>query len=135
MVCVMKGPEVGDPDELRDDQPLPLLGRAEILSADSQPRVLPVRVPEWGGTIYVRTLSGAERDAFENSLTGPRKLTNFRGRLAVLFLCDPNGKSLFTEADVEALAQKSAMALDRVMTAGLNFNAMSQAEVDQLGES
>ena len=27
-----------------------------------------VEVPEWGGCIYVRTLTGTERDAFESSV-------------------------------------------------------------------
>ena len=45
------------------------LNREAILAAEDLPREL-VEVPEWGGAVYVRALTGAERDQFEASKIG-----------------------------------------------------------------
>ena len=44
-----------------------MLNREAILSSVDLPKEL-VSVPEWGGDLYVRTLNGTERDAFEASM-------------------------------------------------------------------
>ena len=40
-----------------------ILSKDAILAADDLPRET-VHVPEWGGDVYVRTMSGTDRDAF-----------------------------------------------------------------------
>jgi hypothetical protein len=42
------------------------LDKAGIFAANTLPRV-EVQVPEWGGSVWVRTLTAAELDAFEAS--------------------------------------------------------------------
>ncbi len=44
-----------------------ILTKEAILAADDLPRET-VLMPEWGGDVYVRTMSGTDRDAFESSL-------------------------------------------------------------------
>ena len=44
-----------------------ILSKEAILAADDLPREK-VNVPEWGGEVLVRTMSGTDRDAFEASL-------------------------------------------------------------------
>ena len=44
-----------------------ILGKKAILAAQDIPTE-PVAVPEWGGEVLVRGLSGADRDAFEASV-------------------------------------------------------------------
>lgn len=46
-----------------------VLTREAILSADDLPAET-VDVPEWGGKVRIRTMTGSERDAFESSLIG-----------------------------------------------------------------
>ena len=54
-------------------------------------------MPEWGGRSYIRTLSGAERDAFEAAcLKGKGKnrtvnLANVRARFVATVACDADG--------------------------------------------
>lgn len=116
-----------------------MLSKDEILRAsDSKTRT--VAVPEWGGDVCVRVLTGAERDRFEAAIqpdkNGKRTIQNFRAHFAALVLCDDAGKRLFNDGDVVKLAEKSAAALDRVIAAGFKLNGLSQAEVDDLaGES
>src|SRR5215472_11906275 len=79
-----------------------------------------VSVPEWGGSVMVRGLSGTERDKFEAAITiqnGSKatvNLRNFRAKLVVLSTYDNDGNRLFTDADVEKLGQKSASAIQRI---------------------
>ena len=53
-----------------------------------------VDVPEWGGTVRVRGLSGTERDAFESSMIERRgkkvetNLTNLRAKLVAASVVD-----------------------------------------------
>lgn len=107
--------------------------RESILEADDLPREdLPI--PEWGVTVWVRTLSGTERDAFEDSnrkVTGSGKgvqitaqMGNFRARLAVLVCCDEDGTRLFSDEDAPALGRKSTAALDRIADVAIRLNRL-----------
>ena len=110
------------------------LSKDAILKADDLPREL-VQVPEWGGTVWVRTMTGAERDAFEASVAASAdtpNLTNIRARLAVLCVVDDKGKRLFADADAEALGGKSAAALSRVFEAGQKLNGLTDSDVSDL---
>lgn len=91
------------------------LTKDAILGAKDLP-TLTVAVPEWGGDVIIRTLSGAERDAFEASMVaaGERRLVNIRARLVAACLVDDAGQPLFSERDVESLGRKSGAALDRL---------------------
>lgn len=113
------------------------LSRDAILAAPDA-RVVPFDAPEWGGSCFLRVMSGTERDAFEATLqpdaSGRKNLANFRARFAVLVLSDEKGNRLFTDADAVAVGRKSAAALDRVIAEGMKLNALSGTEVDALGK-
>jgi hypothetical protein len=114
-----------------------LLNRDAILSADDLSKEL-VSCPEWGGEVYVRALTGAERDRFESSLIEQRgknqklNMTNIRAKLAAMAICDDQGKRLFTDADVTALAAKSAAALNRVFDVARKLSGLADNEVEEL---
>jgi hypothetical protein len=94
-------------------------------------KVQELEVPEWGGTVYLRQISGAERDAFEASVMG-NKLNNLRGRFAVLVLSDENGKRMFLDSEANSVGEKNGKALDRVFEAGRKFNGMTDDDVAEL---
>jgi len=107
-----------------------ILGVADI-------KAEPLEVPEWGGSVYVRMLSGRERDNFEASLRDPAtgnagNLSDFRAKFASLVIADEKGERLFSEADIDALGKKSAQALDRVLESGMKINALGKKDVDDL---
>ena len=89
-----------------------LLTKEQILgAADLEHR--DVAVPEWGGTVRVRCMTGEERDAYESALYNGDKvnLDNVRARLLVLTVIDEQGARLFAdEADIAALGRKSVRA-------------------------
>jgi len=91
-----------------------------------------VPVPEWGGDIYVRGMSGAERDAFEQSLMVGDKFTpdNVRARLAARCICDEKGERLFSDADIVVLGAKNAAALDRVYDVAQRLSGIGKKDLD-----
>ena len=110
-----------------------ILSKSEILEADDLPREL-VEVPEWGGALYVRTMTGSERDAFEAAILGKNNagFKNIRARLTALTTTDEAGNRLFEEGEVDALGKKSAAALDRVFSVAQRLNSMTQQDVEDL---
>lgn len=109
-----------------------MLSRAEILAANDR-RIEPLEVPEWGGTIFVRSLTGTERDSYEAGLhdgKGKVSLENARARLAALTVCDDKGALLFSRADLAALGGKSAKALDRIFDKALALSGMAKGDVE-----
>ncbi len=95
-------------------------------------KVHPVDVPEWGGAIYVKTISGTERDRFEAMLNQDK--AGFRVKFIVAAACDETGKSLFTSEHVTALSDKSGVALNRVFDAAWDANYFSAEKVEELGK-
>ncbi len=97
-----------------------------------------VEIPEWGGSVIVRGLSGTERDRFEDTITDQSgknaklNLRNFRAKLVVLATFDNDGNRLFSEADVERLGQKSAAAIQRIFKVAQRLAGMSDEEVKEL---
>jgi hypothetical protein len=116
------------------------LTREQILSADDLP-TQDVDVPEWGGSVTVRSMTGAERDAFEAGLMveegedEKNRLNNLRARLCSLCIVDDDGVPLFSPEDVEALGKKSAAALDRVFTKAQTLNGLGAKDVEDLAKN
>lgn len=115
-----------------------LLTHAEIMGAnDLVSEIVPV--PEWGGDVRVRTLTGAERDAFEMAVFTMRQKAgtaiNIRALLVALCVVDDEGKRLFSERDAVQLGAKSAKALDRVFSVAQRLNGLTTADVEELGKN
>ena len=97
-----------------------------------------VEVPEWGGEVYVKGMTGLERDAFEGSIVEIRgkgrrvNMANVRAKLAAQTLCDENGERLFTDADVKELGRKSASALQRVFEVAQRLSGIGEEAVKEL---
>lgn len=112
-----------------------LLTKEAILAATDL-KFEEVEVPEWGGTVRVRSMTGADRDAFEQAILDARdaggKLPNVRARLVAAALVDDAGVNLFTQADIEALGAKSIKALDRVYAVASRLNAIAPEDVEAL---
>ena len=116
------------------------LKRREILT-NKDFKVEPVDVPEWGGRVYVRSMTGEDRDAFEDKVlevrdpkTGiPKSLKGLKTLLVTLTVCDKDGKRLFAaEGDVNKLAQKSADAIERIFKVAEKLSGVTDEAVREL---
>lgn len=117
-----------------------VLTKAQILDADDLPSEL-VDVPEWGGLVRVRTMTGVERDAFEQAIMEGRgddrtvNLRNIRAKLAALTITNGDGVLMFGDAEVHALGRKSALALDRIFGVAQRLNGLTGEDVDELAKN
>jgi hypothetical protein len=113
------------------------LSKDQILEA-SDLKAVEVQVPEWGGSVLVRTMTGADRDAFEASMVtvnpdGSRTpdMRNLRSKLVALTLVDEASNRLFDVSDIPRLAMKSSAALERVFEVAQRINGLGlKAEED-----
>lgn len=120
-----------------------MLTRDDILQAQDM-TIEKVEVPEWANGkakdafVYVRNMTGKERDAFEKTIVQQRgkksvvNLENFRAKLFVHSVCDESGELLFTDQDIEALSAKSAAPLQRVFDVASRLSAISGRDVEEL---
>lgn len=110
--------------------------RTQVLGIEDLRRE-PVVVPEWDNTtIYVRSLTARERDAFEAQQLAlaekHRTNENIRARLVVLACVDENGTRVFADSDADALGNKASSALDRLASVALRLNRISSADIEEL---
>lgn len=123
--------------ETNESKELQLLDRDSILKATDIEYEI-VEVPEWGGKVRVRALTGTQRDAFESSMVvgegKKQKVTtqNIRAKLVQLTVVDMNGAQLFGPTDIAFLGAKSAAALDRVYEVAARLSKISKEDVDEL---
>ncbi len=115
------------------------LTRDAILAVDDLP-IKEVKVPEWGGSVFVRSLTAADRDKYESSIvmadSEEKKYENIRARFLALVMVDQKGEVMFKEeGDVLLLGKKSAAALDRVWGVAQHLNKINKADIDQLSKN
>ncbi len=117
-----------------------LLDRDAILQAEDL-QYEDVYVEEWGGAVRVRTLTGAERDAFEQSIVEQRgkntkmNLRNIRAKLVALTVVDEDGQRLFSDKDARLLGEKSASALDKIFDVAQRLSGLRDEDVEELAKN
>ncbi len=115
-----------------------LLNKAKLLEREK----LQVEKVEFenGDYVYVRQMTGHERDVFERSLyvmdkdnKPTTKLEDFRAKLAVVTLCDEEGKSLLQPTDYILLSNSmSAAHLEKIVNVAQKLNAITEADKEGL---
>ena len=116
-----------------------LLSKESILAAQDTATDV-VAVPEWGGAVRVRGLTGVERDAFESAVVQRNgkdvrtNTRNIRARMVVLSVIDEAGARMFSFHDIEALGEKSARALDRIFAVAMRLSGLRDEDVTEMAE-
>jgi len=117
-----------------------LLSRDAVLKSNDLKRKV-VEVPEWGGSVLVREMTGAERDEYEASMVTEKEggqdvrvnlaaLRNLRARVVSWCAINEDGSRMFKPTDVQALGQKSAAALDRLYEAIVILSGIKEEELE-----
>jgi hypothetical protein len=83
-----------------------------------------VDVPEWGGSVILRTLTGAE--AIQLGKLGETDKEATSAQVLVLCAVDEKGERIFSEGDVELLKKKSMRAMLRVQKAAMEINGLTE---------
>lgn len=119
-----------------------LLSRELLLKKD----VLKIEKVELGDGdfVYVRQMTGRERDRFERSLlrevtdkkgntTYKQQLEDFRAKLVVGVICDETGKNLLQPGDYNALSENmSAAKLEAIVNKAQELNKITEEDKENL---
>ena len=122
-----------------------MLTRDDILAADDL-KIKIEDVPEWGGSVGVRMMSGFERDEFEaeiskrspgldaegKPLAGRIDMKGVKALLVSLTVVGDDGKPMFTTADIPALNGKAAAPIDRLFEVASKLNGIGDKAVKEL---
>lgn len=97
-----------------------------------------------GEFVYVRQMTGRERDQFERSLLKEKKdakgrvdyersLEDFRAKLAVNTICDENGNLILQPNDYPTLSQNmSASRLEKIVNQAQEINKITEEDKEGL---
>lgn len=111
-----------------------------------------VSVPEWAPQelddetraeygVLIRSLSGAERGVYEDNAIAQRgkigegsiRLRTLKIQLCALSMIDPDTfERMYKDTEVNILAERSAIALERVFDAATELSGLSQQDVNKL---
>jgi len=111
------------------------LSKDQILEVESDVTVVEVQTPEWNGSVFVRSLSGNERDQYEQAVFNNKEsFRGLRAKLVAIGLCDKNGVAMgFSDAEIEQLGNKNGAVIDRLFErikqlSGMADDAIKEAE-------
>lgn len=87
-------------------------------------------ITAWGETFYIREMTGLEREKYEASLfksdgSGEIERGKIRATLVAFCAVDAEGKPVFSEGQIEALASKSSTELMRAARIAQKLNGLS----------
>lgn len=103
----------------------------ELIKAANDRPLTEVHVPEWDATVYLRALTARERDQIvalatrEEGKEGSDRLLSVT--LVGRCMCDVDGRRVFEDADLAALADKSGAVVDRLFAKAMEINGIGLA--------
>lgn len=110
------------------------LSASDILAADDI-KIVAVEVPQWGGTVFVKTLNGPQREKWEAECRTDgesNKNNTIRPITVAMATCDKDGNLLFTPDQVWELAKKSGVALDILFEKIQEVNGLRDSDIEEL---
>lgn len=122
------------------DDELPLLGRAEI---DQVSDILheDVPVPEWGGKVRIRGMSGTQRSFINATFVASKgqsvevrieALKTMRERVVAQCLIDAKGNRLYGDKEFSKLGEKNDVVIQRLFDKAQELSGISEGEMEEL---
>jgi hypothetical protein len=124
------------------------LSKSDILSVEDI-KIKEVKVPEWGGSVFIRQLSRGQADEYfarrfdksnlkqrgrdQSEVESSVTLFGHDAWLVAQGVCDEDGKRLFSNADVKELEKKNANAIGRLAVEIVSFSGMGE-DVEELDD-
>ena len=125
--------------------------QVEVLSSKEQflgqpdKKYMEVYVSDWNANVRIQSLSGKERDEIEQFINERVQITRdakgkvvrthtdsrgIKAKVFVLCVVDPEGKRIFSDADIEKLQSKSGRAIEKVYQEASKFNGIGE-DIDE----
>lgn len=118
-----------------------ILTRDEFLQAQDTKKEK-VYVPQLNGSVYVQGLTAADRDIWEDYMLSIRdasplhkKKGKARALLVALSTVDEAGNKLFTLEDIEAIGQKSSLAIDRICKVAQRLSFVTEGDIEEAAKN
>lgn len=114
-----------------------ILTRDQIVKAEDIEYEI-VSIPEWGGDVKLKTMTGTERDAWESSVFRAKGKVNnadyqdMRAKLLSRCIVGEDDKRLFSDKEVAAVGAKNASILDRLYIVAAKLNAIGADDEEEL---
>ena len=112
------------------------LSKDDIFKADDLP-TKDMDIPEWGGTLTIRTLTGAERDEWESAFVNQDKIDirGLKSRLVQFTTMNGDGQQMFTKADLQKINSKSASVIDRIFQVSQRLSGLTKEDAEEMVEN
>lgn len=112
-----------------------LLTAEQILAAEDL-RYETVKVPEWGGDVRIRSLTGDELEEHDKALWAVKQTEGATiqqmARMVAWCAVDGDGARLFDVEHVEKLGRKNGRALRRIFNAAAELNILTEESAEKL---
>lgn len=111
--------------------------RDQIFAADDIRKEV-VEIPEWGCSIEVRSLNGADRARILETgvdAAGNVSLQSVYPEMVIASAHDPEtGEQIFDHSDKDGLMAKNALAIDRIAVVAVKLSGLESDSVDEAGK-
>ena len=111
------------------------LDKSQFITAAARHAVKEIDVPGLGETVYIREISAGERDSLEMMAASigdnASNAKQYRARCVAMFLSDADGKRLFGNGEIAQLDTMNAKPMDVIFEAGLVFNGLGAAALEE----
>lgn len=111
--------------------------RDQIIAADDIELEL-VEIPEWGVTILVKSMTGAERGQMLKAVTtkdGQVDISKAISDVLIFTAHDPETEErIFTLADRDLLNEKSGAAIQKAAEVGMRLSGLMPTSIDESGK-
>ena len=91
-----------------------------------------VFLADFNDFVFVRELTGTERNTFEKRMLEEGQSYDYRCNLVALATTDVKGQRLFTDADIKELGKTSGAILDVLFTAIQRLSKLRKEDIDEL---
>ena len=81
-----------------------------------------ISIPEWGGTVRIRSLSGAQRATLKKAIDAGTETAD--EMICVMCMVDDDGNRIFNSSQIEALRKKNTKAITRIAKRALVISGM-----------
>jgi hypothetical protein len=110
------------------------LTREQILSNKSF-RSKTIEIPEWGGEVRLKAMSGADREAMESVVSEDvggklqiKKGVSYMAEMLLRTWCDDDGNLLFKPDEINLIQEKDSVILARIFKVAAEVNGLSGDE-------
>lgn len=90
----------------------------------------PHEVPEWGVTVYLKGMTGKDRDSYERAFGDLEKAgrENLRARILVKMLLDEKGVRIFSDEDADQLGEQQAPIIDDLFSKAMIYAGITREQ-------